>query len=274
MGNRISMSIIYIDTKRVKRIILHYTDLVYCYTKANVRGEVARNFLGYAWWSLEPLLGMLVYYLVFAVGLRLGDENFLTFLLVGTSFWLWFNKTVSQSANSITKAKGIILSAKVSKIVFPLSAVLHTAVKQIVVVAVLLVFLPLAGIEVTRHWLILPLIMMVQMAFITGVSLSASIIVPIIPDISFLIDTVLRLMFFVSGILFSLDRIGPPYGTYLYYANPMAALLTNYRKILLYGELPDFTYLAGCFVASVFLCLVAGFLLRKLDSYYPRWVLK
>ena len=80
------MAIIQIDIKRLKRIILHYGDLIYCYTKANLRGEVARNFLGYAWWSLEPMLGMLVYYLVFAVGLRLGDENFLTFLLVGTSF--------------------------------------------------------------------------------------------------------------------------------------------------------------------------------------------
>jgi len=141
-------------------------------------------------------------------------------------------------------------------------------------VGVLLIFLPLAGIEVTRYWLILPLIMTVQLAFIAGISLSASIIVPIVPDIGFLIDTILRLMFFVSGVLFSLDRIGPPYGTYLYYANPMAGLLTNYRKILLYGELPDFTYLAGCLIASVFLCLAAGIILRKLDSYYPRWVLK
>ena len=268
------MAIIAVNTKIIKRIILHYSDLVYCYTRANVRGEVSRNFLGYAWWSLEPMLGMLVYYLVFAIGLRLGDDDFLTFLLVGTSFWLWFNKTVSQSANSITKAKGIILSAKVSKIVFPLSSVLHTAVKQIVVVGVLLIFLPLAGIEITKYWLILPLIMAVQLAFIAGVSLTAAILVPIIPDLSFLIDTALRLMFFVSGVLFSMDRIGPPYGMYLYYANPMAALLTNYRKILLYGEPPDFPYLAGCLVASLILCLAAGITLRKLDSYYPRWVLK
>lgn len=264
----------YLDTKRMKRIILHYSDLVYCYTKANVRGEVARNFLGYAWWSLEPMLEMGVYYLVFGLGLRLGDENFVTFLLVGISFWLWFTKSVSQSANSITKAKGIILSAKVSKIVFPLSSVLHTSVKQIVVVGVLLIFLPLSGIEVTRYWLILPFIMIIEVAFIAGVSLSASIIVPIIPDMGFLIGTVLRLMFFMSGIFFSLDSIPAPYGMYLYYFNPMAALITNYRKILLYGELPDFTYLAGCFVASVFLCLVAGIILRKLDLYYPRWVLK
>ena len=268
------MAIIHVDIKRLKRIILHYSDLVYCYTKANVRGEVARNFLGYAWWSLEPMLGMLVYYLVFAVGLRMGDENFLTFLLVGTSFWLWFNKTVSQASLSITKAKGIILSAKVSKIVFPLSSVLHTAVKQIVVVVVLLIFLPLAGIEITRYWLILPVIMLVQLAFISAVALSASIVVPIIPDMGFLIDTALRLLFFVSGVLFSMDRIGPPYGTYLYYANPMAGLLTNYRKILLYGEPPDLPYLAGCLVISTIFCLIAGFILRKLDSYYPRWVLK
>ena len=268
------MAIIQIDIKRLKRIILHYGDLIYCYTKANLRGEVARNFLGYAWWSLEPMLGMLVYYLVFAVGLRLGDDNFLTFLLVGTSFWLWFNKTVLQASNSITKAKGIILSAKVSKIVFPLSSILHTSVKQIVVVGVLLVFLPIAGIKISIYWLLLPLIMAVQLAFIAGVSLSASIIVPIIPDMGFLIDTALRLMFFVSGVLFSLDRIGPPYGKYLYYGNPMAGLITNYRKILLDGELPDFPYLAGCLIASVLLCLIAGFTLHKLDKYYPRWVLK
>jgi len=268
------MAIIRVNTHRLKRIIFHYSDLVYCYTKANVRGEVSRNFLGYAWWSLEPMLGMAVYYMVFAVGLRLGDENFLTFLLVGTSFWLWFNKSVSQASTSISKAKGIILSAKVSKIVFPLSSILHTAVKQVVVVLVLLLFLPLAGIEITRYWVILPLIMIVQLAFTTGISLAASIVVPIIPDMAFLIDTALRLLFFVSGVLFSLDRIGPPYGTYLYYANPMAGLLTNYRKILLDGELPDFSFLAGCLIGSGILCLITGYILRRLDRYYPRWVMK
>jgi len=268
------MAIISVNTKILKRIILHYSDLVYCYTRANIRGEVARNFLGYAWWSLEPMLSMLVYYLVFAIGLRFGDDDFLTFLLVGTSFWLWFTKTVSQAGNSITKAKGIILSAKVSKVVFPLSSILHNAIKQLVVVFVLLLFLWIAGIEMTLYWLLLPLIMAVQLAFVTGISLAAAIVVPIIPDLSFLIDTGLRLMFFVSGVLFSLDRIGPPYGEWLYYGNPMAALLGNYRQILLYGEAPDYHYLAGCLVFSIILSLAAGITLRRLDSYYPRWVLK
>ena len=141
-------------------------------------------------------------------------------------------------------------------------------------VLVLPVFLPLAGIEIASYWLLLPLVMAVQLAFVAGVSLTAAIVVPIIPDLSFLIDTVLRLMFFVSGVLFSLDRIGPPYGQWLYYGNPMAALLGNYRKILLYGESPDYYYLAGCLAFSVILCMAAGITLRRLDSYYPRWVLK
>ena len=56
---------------------------------------------------------------------------------------------------------------------------------------VLLVFLPIAGIKFSIYWLLLPLIMAVQLVFIAGVSLSASIIVPIIPDMGFLIDTAL-----------------------------------------------------------------------------------
>jgi len=51
------------------------------WTKAlfNLRSEVQRNYLSYGWWVLEPLLHMIVYYVVFGLLLSRGEQNIPSF---------------------------------------------------------------------------------------------------------------------------------------------------------------------------------------------------
>jgi len=57
------------------RSLGRFLELIWTKTIFNLRSEVHRNYLSYGWWVLEPLLHMVVYYLVFGLLLQRGSED-------------------------------------------------------------------------------------------------------------------------------------------------------------------------------------------------------
>ena len=96
----------------------------------NLKAETKKTYLSYAWWLLEPAMFVLVFYVVFAVFLNRGTEDFLVFLLLGKIPFLWFSKSVSNSANSICDGRGLIGQLPIPKSFFPLLVVAQDGVKQ------------------------------------------------------------------------------------------------------------------------------------------------
>ena len=74
----------------------------------NLRSEASQSYLSYAWWILEPLLLVGVFFIVFDILLHRGTKDFVAFLVCGIIPWLWFYKSILQSTNSIPGGKGLI----------------------------------------------------------------------------------------------------------------------------------------------------------------------
>ena len=69
--------------------IEHYRQLVFTKVAANLQTETSRDYLSYLWWVIEPILHMLVYYLVFSFLLSRGTEDYVVFLLTGLIPFFW-----------------------------------------------------------------------------------------------------------------------------------------------------------------------------------------
>jgi lipopolysaccharide transport system permease protein len=239
-------------------------------TGANLKKEISQYYLNYLWWILEPILDMLIFYLVFGIMLNRGTPDFVAFLLVGSASWLWFSKCVNNSASSIYQEKAMLQQIYIPKVFFPLSNVLQNSVKQLAVIFLLLVFLCLQGAPVSVTWLALPILMVVQFFLICGCAFVCSAIVPFFPDLRFLISAGLHLMFFASGIFYSLESVVLPRHMFLAYLNPMAGLIKNYRLVLMSGQWPQWGYLLYVLCVSLFLCAFSIWLLKRFDHVYPR----
>ena len=144
--------------------------------------------------------------------------------------------------------------------------------------AVLLIFLWLYGFEPTGGYALLPALILLQFLLGLGCALVFAAIVPLLPDLVVVLENVIRLMFFLSGIFFAGDRIPEEYRFY-FYLNPVAQLITSYRDVLMHGagSTPDeFVLMLGQlgWIAGIAIALMAIglLLLRKLDRVYPRLV--
>lgn len=257
--------------RAARRVDPRILDLVLYKTFADLRAEAAKTYVNYLWWVLDPILSMLVFYLVFGVIFGERGEGFVAFLLVGLVFWTWYRQTIAHAGNAIVLGKGLMDQVHVPKPVFPIVTLMTDLTKFAVVLAVLLLFLWVSGYGIGASYLALPLVLLTQLLLCSALALLFSALVPFLPDLRFVVDNLLNLQFFVSGIFFSAERVPEAY-RFWFYLNPMASLIEDYRAILLEQSWPHWGRLSVIALLALVGTLLALWVLERNDRVYPRVV--
>jgi lipopolysaccharide transport system permease protein len=239
--------------------IYRFWQLVIIKVRFNLRSEAAQSYLSYAWWLLEPLMQMGVYYIVFDIFLHRGGPDFVPFLLCGIVPWLWFSRSVNNSSGSIVQGRGLISQTYLPKPFFPLVVIGQDLVKQQVVFLLLFGFLLYFGYMPSVEWLWLIPIVITQLLFIIAVSFMVSFIVPFARDLQYLINAGLMMMMFGSGIFYSYENVLLPEHREIFLMNPMANLIVSYRMVLMDGTAP----LTGSLIVIAFVSVAFIFLMSQ-----------
>ena len=210
--------------------------------RLSLKADAQRYFLGYLWWILEPLLWVAVFYLVFAVLLGNGRADFLLFLAVGKLTFIWFSKSVTQSAMSLVGNRGLIGNMDAPKWLFPWAVCHEGLYKQVAVFALLLLILVLNGYAPNAHWLWLVPLGLTQYVLILGCAMVAALLVCLRQDFQLIVQLGMVFLLFMSGIFWDIDSIGnAALRENLLLMNPLAALIDLYRQVLMEGSMPDFS---------------------------------
>ena len=246
-------------------------DLVLQKARAGLRAEASRGYLGVLWWVIEPVMYMCVFYVAFAHLLKRGDENFVIFLLTGLIAWKWFQSTLNTGANSLIANAGLMNQVYVHKLIFPLTNVAVNTFKFLIILTLLLLFLQFTAAKVTLAWALLPVLVLVQLYLIVAVTCLLAAVMPFFPDLKVILDNVLMMFLFLSGIFFDVEKLPADVQAYLL-LNPMAVLIVLYRKVLLEGVPPDWLPLRWVVSFSTVVMLVAVLIIHRFDRVYPKIV--
>lgn len=251
-----------------------FISLVLTKVHLNLKSEAAKSYLSYTWWILEPALFVGVFYLVFGVFMATRTDNFVVFLVCGKIPFLWFARTVNNSANAILAGRGLMNQIDIPKVFFPSVVILQDAVKSSVVFAIMLIFIWVMGITPAESWISIPIIMFVQLLFIAAVALIGAAVVPFIPDLKYIIATLVMMVMFASGIFYDYRKVILESHQDLFLLNPMANLIRSYREVLLGGQWPDWRSLIiiACISSLVIVFMLSIY--RQVGSRYPRLVLQ
>lgn len=235
--------------------------------RLGLKSESTRTRLGFAWWLIEPLLLLAIYFTVFGHLLRIQVENFSVFLVIGVVFWTWFNKSVMNCTDAIYEKKHIIEQCSVDPLIFPLTSIFKDLVKETLVVMLLLGLLCATGTAPAWSWLYLPLLMLVQLLFTAGCGVFVAALTPFLPDVRILISSGLQFLMFASGVFYSRDNI-PQQFHLLLDLNPLALLLSQYREVLMYGRAPAIEVLFILSSGAVSLFVLAVLFVEKNRNSY------
>ena len=189
--------------------------------------------LGVLWSLANPLIMMLVLTFVF---IRVFPNNsiksypifFLTGLVPFNFFTLaWSAGTVSLHANAT-----LVKRVRVQKEFIPISAVLAQSLHFVIQMGLLLTFVLVVGLPITRLWLWILPIMLVELVSVSGMALLCSAFDVYLRDTRYVVDSTVTVLFWLTPIVYQLNLI-PDHYRLIYELNPIASAVICLRNVLL-----------------------------------------
>ena len=190
-----------------------------------------RYRLGYLWTLLEPLGMILVLWFVFAVLLgtrQLGLQPYLMFLAVAIIPWWWFTTGMNMATRAFRRGGDALRISRLPTQLWVARVVITSMVEFVFALPVIVV-----AALITRSmpsWAIIffPVAMLLQFVLMYGLGLIIASVSVVIPDIARFIRIFIRVLFYLSPVLYSISNI-PDKVQGLAFFNPLVGILGLYR---------------------------------------------
>lgn len=268
--------------------LLSRRDLLRELVLTELRASTAQTKLGWLWWLLDPILMMLIYWMIVVQLLGKGAgryEPYWIFVYFGLVTWKHVSTSSARAANILNAQKGLIRSVAFPTMVLPIASSISSFAFFLFGFATLLLMACVTPLPAhSGSWLPLvqvPPLMVLQALLTTALALPLACLGVVYRDFNGLVPHILRIAFYLSPGLYGADLVyekvtssyGPGLGGLLYHgymANPFAVIMTGYREAVFYGRfLHPLYYLQLAGTAALLFWL--GF---RIYQHYDRRVIK
>jgi ABC-type polysaccharide/polyol phosphate export permease len=223
--------------------LYRYRQLLAALTARDLKARYRGSALGYFWSLANPLLLLGVYTLVFTKFFpQQLMQPYPLFLFAGILPWTFFSAATLEATNSISANAGLIKKVMFPAEALPLVVVLSHLVHFVLAIPIMLVALIAFTLAGKAHvgWplLVAPLVMLLQTCFVAGIALMVSSAAVLFRDLRDIVTNLMQLGFFVTPIIYPVDRIASYPLRALLRLNPMTPFVVSYQDIFFLGTLP------------------------------------
>lgn len=257
--------------------IRRYSFLIEQLVMRDFKVKYKRSILGVFWSFLNPLLMMMVQYVVFSqlFDLRgLGVKHYPIYLLCGIVIFNGFNDCSNQALRAITSNASLITKVYVPKYIYPVSKVLSSGINVVFSMVPLLLVTVGYGLfnqlYLTKAILLLPVGLFFLFLFTLGMGFLLSSLMVFFRDIEFLWGVIATMWMYATPIIYSLSMFKNR-GTWIPHLmqfNPMYHYVTFIRSIVIEGKSPSIESYLICFGFGLLMLLVGGFVFKKTQDKF------
>lgn len=248
-----------------------YADQLRELTQCEWKLREQSSVLGFLWTLLQPLLMFGVLYALFTKWMGHHTSGYASYLLIGIVEWGFFASATSYGLTSFLRRSGILLNFKIDRELVVYSAILSVLISYLFELALMLAFAVALGARVSPSWAAFPLLIAVQLALVTGLTLLLAVLAARFPDVERIWSILLMSGFFLTPIFYSLDSISPGRRRLLE-LNPMTHLIEMSRDCVLAGRFPAPGRLAALGLAAAALSAAAYGVFKLWEIKIGDWV--
>jgi lipopolysaccharide transport system permease protein len=190
--------------------------------------------------------------------------------------WKWFNSSMQDGITAVVGMERLIKQINFPKLVLPVSAVMAGVANFAFGMIPLLGLMVLFYSDRISLWLLcIPLVAVVQLIFTLPLAIALSSTNVFYRDIGNLSRHVLRMWFYLSPGLYSIEQLTgmaerhPALGI-LFALNPWTWLFTAYRDVIYEAKAPDWIALGVLSVVSLGLLAGAIWVFKRLEPTYAK----
>lgn len=244
----------------------HAAELLYLLVVKDLKVRYKSRFLGYVWALANPLAFAFVYWIAFKLIMRVDMPNYSLFLITGIFPWIWLSTGAVNGARSYVHNASLVRKSRMPRFVLPLGCVAQETVHFLFALPVIIGFVVFPGdLPLRAAWLWqIPVLLLLQTAFVYPIALSLALANVYVRDIEYLVGIAFSLLFFATPMVYPVTMVPEAYRAW-FELSPLHGLIDCWRAALLQGVVPgrSFALAAGTAAAA---SLVAWLLYRRLAA--------
>ena len=238
------------------QVLYNYRYLIKQLVTKDIKLKYRRSFLGYVWSVLNPLMVMVVMYLVFSK------------MFIGQTLFTFMTEATNQAIFSITGNGPLLKKVYVPKYVFTLSKVTSSLVNLVFSLGAMIIVFVITKVQFSWAMLFFPVILMEVYIFSLGLGLLLAELTVFFRDIQYIYNVLTTAWMYLTPIFYPMEQLPESVQKAIKIFNPMYQYITQFRTISLHQTLPaagDVVY--GFAIAFVFLIVGSWAFIRKQDDF-------
>ena len=250
--------------------------MIYKLAKNDFKTKFAGSYLGIVWAFIQPVVTVMVYWFVFEVGFRAGNDSlpvpFVLYLVAGIVPWFFFQEALNGGTNALIEYNYLVKKVVFNISVLPVVKMISALFVHAVFVCFTVFLYGMYGHFPDLYYLQIFYYSGGLLLLTLGLCYATSAVVIFFRDLSQVINIALQVGVWLTPIMWIADDMLASHGWLLKILklNPIYYIVTGYRDAFIYKnwfwERPMWTIYFWCFTIGAF--LIGNWIYRRLRVHF------
>lgn len=260
---------LYCEKKGKKNVLVNaiiamqrYRFLIRQLVSRDFKTKYKRSVLGVFWSFLNPLLTMIVQYIVFSNLFRFDIPYYPVYLLCGIIIFNYFSEACGMALTSILGNASLITKVYVPKYIYPLTRILSSMVNLLISIIPLLIVVVFSGLLPTKAYLLVPYVLVCLAVFCLGLGMLLAAAMVFFRDIQFLWGVLTMIWMYLTPIFYP-ESILPENVAWVLDINPLYYFVSFMRSCIINGISPEPMVYVQCALFALVTLFIGAYVFKK-----------
>lgn len=210
--------------------------LIWDLSKNDFKTKYANSYLGIIWAFIQPIITLLIYWVVFQYGLKIGTPTegvpYILWFTTGMVPWFFFSEAISAGVNCLMEYNYLVKKLVFNVAIIPIIKVISTFFVHLVFIGFMLLIYSFYGRLFTINYLLLAYYLVALLVLIVGLDFLISATVVFFRDFGQIVNIILQIGMWATPILWNYQII-PEKFLWIMKLNPLFYIVEGYRSAFL-----------------------------------------
>ena len=211
--------------------------LIWKLAKNDFKKRYAGSYLGAVWAMVQPVVTVVMYYIVFEVIMGSGrpmasdDIPYVLFLTAGLVPWFYFNESLQNGTNSMLEYNYLVKKVVFKISILPIIKIIAATFIHVFFACILLVIAAIYGYFPSIYTIQLVYYSFCMFILVLGMCYTTCAVMVFFKDLGQIINIALQIGMWATPILWDIESIGPK-AQMLVKINPLVYIVNGYRSTI------------------------------------------
>lgn len=249
--------------------------LIWKLAKNDFKKRYAGSYLGALWAMVQPVVTVVMYYIVFDVimgnGRPLANDAvpYVLFLTAGLVPWFYFNEALQNGTNALLEYNYLVKKVVFKISILPIIKIIAATFIHVFFACVLLVIAAIYGYYPSIYTIQLVYYSFCLFILVLGICYTTCAVMVFFKDLGQIINIVLQIGMWATPILWDIESIGPKVQMFVK-INPLVYIVNGYRSTIFEKTwfFEDFYSTMYFWIITVVLFVIGALVFKRLKVHF------